>query len=191
MLTLLSLLLIHYSSAEYQMCSWPAEWKCPMAAASLEVLTNSESIQRQIDLLVADVCPQVTIMTPEECVERLPDFWRSAGMFLWNAFFGPAFCPDLANCPTMDMASKEEMTCELCLADMNNTIDTLIEDIDTIADFMAGDDFCYSGEFPGEEELCVASIRGLLPLSLLSIPDVCREGFPKLCNQVFSVCDMI
>jgi len=173
------------------MCGWPDEWKCPMAEASLGVLTNDASIERQIDLLVTDVCPQVTIMTPEECVERLPDFWRSAGIFLWNAFFGPEFCSDLGNCPGRILARQDEMTCDLCVVDMNDTIDTLIEDIDSIADFMAGDYFCYSGEFPGEEELCVASIRGLLPLSLQSIPDVCRDGFPMLCHQVFNVCDVL
>merc|ERR1740128_1375838 len=156
------------STAEYQMCSWPNDWKCPMAAESLDVLTSEGGMQAQIDLLMTDVCPQVTIMTPEECVDRLPEFWGSAGIFLWGAYFGPVFCDELESCPSV--VRKDEITCDLCLADMNDTIDTLIEDIDTIADSMAGDAFCYSGVFPGEEEKCAASIKGLLPLSLLSIP---------------------
>ena len=71
----------------------------------------------------------------------------------------------------------------------NKIIDTLTDDIYMITDYMAGEAFCYSGEFPGEEEKCEATIRGLLPLSLSSIPGACRRGFQDLCNQVFQACE--
>ena len=176
------------SYGEYQMCDWPNDWKCPMVEAVHVVLTSEPSLEAQITLLMTDVCPQVTIMTTEECVDRLPEFWRSAGVFLWNSYFGAAFCEELGDCPAM--VRQDSMTCDLCITDMNDTIDTLITDIDIISEYMAGEAYCYSGEFEGEEELCAASIQGLLPLSLLSIPDICRVGFPKLCNAVFDVCEV-
>jgi hypothetical protein len=185
---ILSLFTLSYG--EYKMCDWPNDQKCPMQAAIFEVLTSESSIQAQIDLLMGDVCPVVTTLTPEECYERFPEFWRSAGIFLWNAYFGAPFCSELAECPSM--VRQDSMTCDLCVTDLNDTIDYMIAEIDFIAEYMAGEAFCYSGEFAdaGEEEKCATSIRGLLPLSLLSIPDICRVGFPKLCNSVFSVCDV-
>ena len=102
-----------------------------------QVLTSENSIEAQITLLMTDVCPQVTIMEPEECVDRLPEFWRSAGMFLWNSYFGAAFCAELADCPSTSV-KQDTITCDVCLADLNDTIDVMIRDIDIIADFMAG-----------------------------------------------------
>ena len=183
----LSLFSLSYGQAPapYNMCSWPNDWKCPMTDAIHVILTSESSLEAQVDLLMADVCPQVTIFTPEECEERLPEFWRSAGVFLWNAFFGAPFCAELADCP--NMVRQDSITCDVCLEDLNDTIDYLIENIDYIAGYMAGEDYCYSGVWAGEEETCVTAIKGLLPLSLESIPDICRAGFPKLCNQVFSL----
>ena len=169
------------------MCNWPNNLKCPMVAAILNILTSEESVESQIDHLLSDVCPQVAMMTQEECVERMPDFWRSAGVQLWNYYFGSAFCQELAECPSK--GQRGSMTCDFCVLNLIDTIDTLTDDIYMITDYMAGEAFCYSGEFPGEEEECEATIRGLLPLSLSSIPGACRRGFVDLCNQVFQACE--
>ena len=81
------------------------------------------------------------------------------------------------------------MTCDFCVLTLLDTIDTLTDDTYILTDYMAGEAFCHSGEFPGEEENCAETIRGLLPLSLSSIPGACRGGFRDLCNQVFQACE--
>ena len=125
---IISLFSLSYGTYQkYQMCNWPNNCKCPMVAAILDILTYKQSVESQIDHLLTAVCPQVAMMTQEECVDRMPDFWRSAGVQLWNYYFGSAFCQELAECPSK--GQKGSMTCDFCVLNLIDTIDTLTDDI--------------------------------------------------------------
>ena len=51
-------------------------------------LSGQDSIDRQVGILVAEVCPQSE--NPDECVENLPEFWGRVAMVLWPGYFAPA-----------------------------------------------------------------------------------------------------
>ena len=50
-------------------------------------LTTPESIDRQTEILLAEICPIDPV--PEDCFEQLPDFWPKVAMFLWPAYWSP------------------------------------------------------------------------------------------------------
>lgn len=51
-------------------------------------LSGQDSIDRQVEILLAEVCPQSE--NPDECVEKLPEFWGRVAMVLWPGYFAPA-----------------------------------------------------------------------------------------------------
>merc|ERR1712212_1231470 len=66
-----------------------AEWTCEDCTAVVNsmaaYLTSEESVGKQVDILLADVCPQVE--NAEECVEALPDFWAQIAQVLWPGYY--------------------------------------------------------------------------------------------------------
>ena len=48
-------------------------------------LTSVESMDNQVDILLAEVCPQT--QSPDDCVEKLPDFWIKIAMQLWAGYY--------------------------------------------------------------------------------------------------------
>ena len=48
-------------------------------------LTSQESIDRQVEVLLAEVCPMDE--HPEDCVEGLPAFWNKIAMVLWPGYW--------------------------------------------------------------------------------------------------------
>ena len=48
-------------------------------------LTSQESVDRQVEILVAEVCPRSE--NADECVEQLPAFWAKIAMVLWPGYF--------------------------------------------------------------------------------------------------------
>ena len=66
--------------------------------AAAAYLTSEESIAAQIEILLADVCPQVD--NTEECVAELPNFWTEIAMLLWPGYYNPEedfMCADLCS----------------------------------------------------------------------------------------------
>merc|ERR1711913_98066 len=70
-----------------------AKWTCEDCTAVVNsmasYLTSEESVGKQIDILLADVCPQVE--AADECVEALPDFWAQIAQAIVDALSGD-FC---------------------------------------------------------------------------------------------------
>ena len=68
-----------------------AEWTCDDCQAVVKALaaysTSEDSIQRQVDLLLAEVCPVASNV--DECVEQLPEFWTKIANILWPAYYNP------------------------------------------------------------------------------------------------------
>merc|ERR1711872_509853 len=48
-------------------------------------LTSEESISRQVDVLLAEVCPGAEDV--DACVTGLPDFWSRVAMVLWPGYY--------------------------------------------------------------------------------------------------------
>ena len=66
-----------------------AEWTCDDCTAVVNsiaaYLTSEDSIAKQVDILLAEVCPQTE--TPDECLAGLPDFWKRIAMVLWPGYY--------------------------------------------------------------------------------------------------------
>ena len=67
------------------------EWTCDSCTAVVNTLaqhmTSAESIQRQVDILVSEVCP--TASDADQCVEELPAFWTRVALTLWPRYYDP------------------------------------------------------------------------------------------------------
>ena len=50
-------------------------------------LTTEESIDKQTEILLAEVCPIDPV--PEDCLGQLPAFWPKVAMVLWPGYFNP------------------------------------------------------------------------------------------------------
>ena len=62
----------------------------------LESAISEEGIQQQVDILLAEVCPQLE--DAETCVERLPRFWADLSPVMWTfAFQTDLWCGEV--CP--------------------------------------------------------------------------------------------
>ena len=61
-----------------------AEWTCDDCTAVVNsiaaYLTSEESVAKQVDVLLAEVCPQT--QNPEECLNGLPESWQRVAMVL-------------------------------------------------------------------------------------------------------------
>ena len=68
-----------------------AEWTCDDCNAVVGTLgtylSSQDSIDRQVEVLVAEVCPQADDV--DMCIERLPAFWNTIAMVLWPGYFNP------------------------------------------------------------------------------------------------------
>merc|ERR1719443_2795142 len=75
--------------AAFTISATSAKWTCEDCTAVVNsmsaYLTSEESMQKQVDILLADVCPQVE--NSEECVEGLPDFWMQVAMVMWPGYY--------------------------------------------------------------------------------------------------------
>ena len=58
--------------------------------------STPNAIAGQVDILLAEVCPQTE--DPERCLERLPAFWASLSVLIMPVHFSH-ICDDLEECP--------------------------------------------------------------------------------------------
>ena len=65
----------------------PCEDCTAIVTALAKYLTSEESMARQVEILLADVCPSTE--NPDDCVARLPDFWMQVGAVLWPGYYDP------------------------------------------------------------------------------------------------------
>merc|ERR1711874_283024 len=130
-------------------------------------LSSEESIARQVDILLAEVCPGAS--DPDACVEGLPEFWGDVAMMLWPGYYNPDeefMCMREGLCGAP--GSREAMTCDECLDGIKATIDQLLSEefISGIVDALSGNGFCGGmTEKPNPEE-CAAIIAELIPAAL-------------------------
>merc|ERR1712212_164760 len=147
-------------------------------------LTSEESVGKQVDILLADVCPQVE--NADECVEGLPDFWAQIAQVMWPGYYNPEadwMCAFL--CSEVEV---RDISCEECFQGIQNGVDQLLlpETIQAIVDALSGD-FCAATEEP---DRCADAIAVLIPLALPALtanPDqevgamICNNAIPDLC----------
>merc|ERR1712123_298300 len=66
-----------------------SEWTCDDCNAVVNTiatwLSGQESIDRQVEVLLAEVCPAVEDV--DGCVENLPAFWNKVAMVLWPGYW--------------------------------------------------------------------------------------------------------
>merc|ERR1711936_664574 len=92
-----------------------AEWTCDdctaVVGALATTLSSEESIDNQVAILLAEVCPQAE--NPDECIEQLPAFWAKVAGVLWPGYYQPDaewMCAQEGLCG----AGVREINCEEC-----------------------------------------------------------------------------
>merc|ERR1712121_425247 len=153
-------------------------------------LTTEESISRQVDVLLAEVCPGAEDV--DACVTNLPDFWMRVAMVLWPGYYNPLeewMCATDDICGAPGAKSKLAMTCEECTNGIAASIEQLLSEefVMGIVDALSGDGFCGMEEDP---ELCANVIAQLIPLALNALAAngdpaaataICNMAIPDTC----------
>merc|ERR1711874_369867 len=142
-------------------------------------LTSEDSIGRQIDVLLSEVCPGSE--NPDMCLEGLPDFWTRIAGVLWPGYYDPS--ADWMCGPICAKKSIREVTCDECLNGIQGSIDQLLSEefVNGIVDALSGDGFCGMEEDP---DMCAEIIPILIPAALPALAAMYdpTEG-AELCNQ--------
>merc|ERR1719244_2571158 len=133
-------------------------------------LTSEDSIARQVEVLLAEVCPGAD--DPDMCVAGLPDFWAKIAMMLWPGYYNPE---EPWMCATEDICgapgAKLAMTCEECTNGIQGAIDQLLSE-----EFVTGID--------EDPEMCANVIAELIPAALPALAaGFTVEGAQDICNQ--------
>jgi len=145
-------------------------------------LTSEDSIARQVEVLLADVCPGAD--NPDMCVARLPDFWTKIAMILWPGYFNPEepwMCAteEICGAPGAELA----MTCDVCTKRIAGAIEQLLSEefVTEIVERLSGEEFCGMDEDP---EMCANVIAELIPAALPALAaGFTVEGAQDICNQ--------
>merc|ERR1711887_96202 len=187
LVTLIMKLLLALSTLLAPTAAEPTCEDCTAVVTTIATyLTAEESIGNQVEVLVAEVCPQA--VDPDACVAGLPDFWTRIAAVLWPGYWNPEadwMCAGEGPCG----AGLREMTCEECTSGIQAGIDQLLSEevINGIVDALSGDGFCGIEEDP---EMCANVIAELIPLALPilagnSTPEnqrgVCNTAVPGTC----------
>eukprot|EP00091_Calanus_sinicus_P009504 TRINITY_DN221_c0_g2_i2.p1 TRINITY_DN221_c0_g2~~TRINITY_DN221_c0_g2_i2.p1 ORF type:complete len:187 (+),score=65.49 TRINITY_DN221_c0_g2_i2:57-617(+) len=169
-----------------------AEWTCDDCTAVVNsiaaYLTSEESIAKQVDILLAEVCPQVE--NPDACLAGLPDFWNSIAMIMWPGYYAAE--ADWMCAPLCMAKAVREITCDECFEGLQLGADQLLseEAITAIIENLSGDALCGVAEDP---ETCAAVIADLIPLALPALtanPDpevgamICNNAIPGTCPTI-------
>merc|ERR1712215_201478 len=167
-----------------------AEWTCDdctaVVGALATYLSSEESIDNQVAILLAEVCPQAE--NPDECLEQLPAFWAKVAGVLWPGYYQPDaewMCAQEGLCGP----AARDINCEECFQGIQGSIDQLLSEpfINGIVEALSGDGFCGMEEDP---ELCANIIAELIPLALPILAggstlegqqDACNSAVPDTC----------
>merc|ERR1719370_2125902 len=166
--------LLALTSAE----NWPCE-DCHAVVSTLATyLTSEESLANQIDILLAEVCPDAE--DPEGCVAGLPEF---CAMILWPGYWDPEaawMCATEDICPSQSRG----MTCQECFDGIKAGIEQLLlpSTITGIVEALSGDVFCGATETPEE---CANIIAALIPVALPALAGSggSEENLTAICNM--------
>merc|ERR1712168_170949 len=150
-------------------------------------LTSSDSVEEQVRILLAEVCPQSE--NPDDCVEKLPDFWGRLAAVLWPGYYDPS--ADWMCGPICMEQSLREVTCEECTSGIQASIDQLVSEefVSGIVDALSGDGFCGMEEDP---DPCSQVIPVFIPLALPALAaefdpargvEACNTALPGTCPE--------
>merc|ERR1711963_663979 len=148
-----------------------SEWTCEECEKVMKTVLESdiseEGIQQQVDILLAEVCPQLE--DAETCVERLPRFWVDLSPIMWTfAFQTDLWCGEV--CPDKGLLATFAMP----------------EAVDWLMEYVSGPAFCESSEDP---ESCKQAIETVLPLAIPALAATQNsEEEIAFCKAVLGVC---
>jgi len=196
-----------------------ADWTCEECEKVMKVIEMStvseEGINEQIEILVAEVCPEVEHV--EECVAELPGFWMKLSPTMWTYAYDPKiWCGDLCgleisqklphigigkNGNPNKMKNKKQtgeakksnfdlrdVTCEECTAGLHNVFLTFAkpENVQWLVDYMVGPAFCEKSE---EVEKCKKNVTEIVPLAMPPlVADEDPEEEKQFCHLILGVC---
>jgi len=198
-----------------------ADWTCEECEKVMKVIDMScvteEGIKEQIEILLAEVCPQVEDV--EECVAELPGFWTKLAPIMWNFAYDPKiWCGDLCDhgseltktlphigigeSASLNKISHQKLpgtakksnfqlrdvTCEECTEGLHNVFLTFARP-ETVQWLV---DYMVGPAFcekSEEVEKCQKVIKELLPLAIPPlVADESPEEEKQFCQIVLGVC---
>merc|ERR1711892_238762 len=169
-------LLLGVASGEDWTCD-----ECVEGGAALGAFASSESaVHNQVDVLLADVCPQA--QDADLCLQDLPAFWAQLSPIIFPTHFSH-ICDDLAQCPPPAKASVPD--CEACQGRVNGVTDALAWE-ETITTWVTGlqyDGFC--GSFHPDEDRCKEAVAFLIPLAFPALVQQPRDWVVTFCGDVW------
>jgi len=144
-------------------------------------LTSDASIEEQVGILLAAVCPQDP-EGQEHCEAELPLSWPEIARLLYPFYLdSQVICAGLGSC-------VREWTCEECTAGME-TIAAMMEDPTLIAaavQMLQGEAYC--GTFHPDHAECPEDVAFLVPASVPVLAAVLRETSTEICQDNVGVC---
>merc|ERR1712080_78336 len=147
-------------------------------------LTSEASIEEQIGILVASLCPNSP--DPEGCEEAWKTWWGEIANVMFPVFMeSTKVCTELGICKIL--RDVRDWTCEDCTNGINR-IAEVIKDPATIADivaFLQGDAFC--GKHTDQAN-CPSDIEAYIPLAMPVLANVMAETAEELCQDIVGVC---
>ena len=163
----------------------PCEDCTNIVNAVRDFLTSEPSMQRQVEVLLAEVCPGAD--NPDECVAGLPGFWAQIGAIMWPGYYEASaewMCGTEEFCGAPSRLPRD-FTCEDCLGGIKASVEQLLEPetVAAIVDALSGDILCGMAEDPAG---CATAVAGLIPAAL---PALAKAGEadtvtgPMICNS--------
>jgi len=160
------------------------DWTCDECAeggAALGAFASSESaIASQVDILLAELCPQAE--DPVYCTENLPEFWGMLSPTIFPVHFS-FICDDMEECKTPPQKDFVP-ACPACSARVNSATDALAWE-ETITAWVTGlqnDGFCSSFDAPDE---CKEGVAFVIPLALPILANAPRDWVDTFCGDVW------
>merc|ERR1719228_2683318 len=153
-------------------------------------LTSDDSISRQVDILLAKVCPGAEDV--DGCVANLPEFWSRVANSLWPGYYDPMaawICGTEDICGAPGPKARLAMTCDECLGGIQASVEQMLSEefVMGIVEGLSGEGFCGMEDDP---EMCAKVIAQLIPAALPALAagfdpavgsTICNDAVPDTC----------
>merc|ERR1712154_540084 len=156
------------------------------AAALVDHLLTSESLDEQAGFLKALVCPETA--DPAACEANVDMWFPDMATCIYPHFVLEGdVCTMLGLCKKVSIFTPRDWTCEECTDILARTAAYMSQE-DTIAmgvEYLQGDCFC--GQ-EGHTDDCADLVSAVVPLAMPVLADILVEQTVELCSEVVGVC---
>merc|ERR1712228_656642 len=156
------------------------------AAALVDRLLTSESLDEQAGFIKALVCPETA--DPAACEAAVDMWFADMATCIYNHFvIDGDVCSRLGLCKKASIFTPRDWTCEECTDILARTADYMSDPatIDEGVTYLQGDCFCGQD---GHTEDCADTVSSIVPLAMPVLAQILVEQTTELCQEVVGVC---